>query len=286
MSHPVLDLFPRPKPVIGMIHTGPTPGAPGSDTCGCRSVDCAVERALMEAMVYQELGVDALLVENMHDFPCVHEREHGPEVAAFMTRVASEVKRRVRDMPVGIQVLFQANKTALAVARAAGCDFVRAEGWTYAHVSDKGIADAQAGRVLRYRRAIGADHIPVLCDIKKKHAAHAWTADLSIADIAQTMALHRADGLVVTGSSTGLAPDVSDLEEVRAVSDLPLFIGSGLDRDNFEDYARLADGFIIGSAFKEGGRWNAPVCEERVRSLIGTIEYVRGRENAAVRDLR
>ncbi|HYE96921.1 MAG TPA: BtpA/SgcQ family protein [Rubricoccaceae bacterium] len=278
MPKPMDRLFARPKPVIAMIHTGPTPGVPG-----CTSVECAVERALAEARLYAELGVDGLLVENMHDFPCVHEREMGPEVAAFMTRVAAAVKRNVGRMPVGVQVLFQGNKTALAVALAAGCDFVRAEGWTHAHVSDKGVAQASAGEVLRYRRALGAEHIPVYADVRKKHAAHAWTADLTMAELASAAHLARADGLIVTGSATGHAPDPADLEAVREATPLPLFVGSGLDADNFPAFVHLADGFIIGSAFKENGDWRAPVCETRVRALIGAVEYARGRESAPIR---
>ena len=266
-------LFARSKPVIAMIHTGPSPGVPG-----CRGVECAVERAVAEARLFAELGVDGLLVENMYDFPTVHERALGPEVVAFMTRAACAVKRHAGRLPVGIQVLFQANKTALAVAYAAGCDFVRAEGWTHAHVADKGIAEANAGEVLRYRQAIGADRIPVFADVRKKHAAHAWTADLSLAELAAAAELHRADALVVTGASTGHPAEPSDLEEVVAATGLPVLIGSGLTADNFADYVDLADGFIIGSAFKENGDWRAPVCEDRVRRLIGAVEYARGQE--------
>jgi uncharacterized protein len=263
-------LFRRPKPVIAMVHTGPSPGS-----VGYISVHSAVERAVAEASVYASLGVDALMIENMHDFPCVHEREMGPEVAAFMTRVAVAVRREVGRMPVGIQVLFQANRTAMAVALAAGCDFVRAEGWTYAHISDKGIAEACAGSVLRYRRAIGADHIPVFADIKKKHAAHALTSDLSLAEIAATMQLHRADGILVTGSSTGHAPDVEDLRQVRCASRLPLLVGSGMTPENLYEMGQLADGFVVGSAFKEHGHWNAPVCEGRVRAFLEAAEAAR-----------
>ncbi len=266
-------LFARPKPVIAMIHTGPSPGVPGS-----RGVACAVERAVAEARLYAELGVDGVLVENMHDFPAVHERQMGPEVAAFMTRVACAVKRHVGRMPVGVQVLFQANKTALAVASAAGCDFVRAEGWTHAHISDKGVAEACAGEVLRYRKAIGAERIPILADVKKKHASHAWTADLTLGDLAAAAELHRADALVVTGATTGDAPSPDDLIEAAAATNLPIYVGSGLTADTFGDYLDLADGFIIGSAFKENGDWRAPVCESRVRALIGAVEYARGQE--------
>jgi len=263
-------IFRHPKPILAMVHTGPSPSAPGY-----RSLECAVERAVAEAKLYAELGVDGIVIENMHDFPCVHEREQGPEVATFMTRVAVCVKRQVGQLPVGIQVLFQANKTALAVALAAQCDFIRAEGWTYAHVSDKGVAEACAGQVLRYRRAIGADHIPVFADLKKKHAAHSWTADVPIDEMARMMELHRADGIVVTGESTGVEPDMDELRVVREATGLPLLIGSGITAENLEEFALLADGFIVGSAFKENGLWDAPVCERRVRTLVGAVHLAR-----------
>lgn len=268
-------IFRRPKPILAMVHTGPSPGAPGY-----RAIECAVERAVAEAKLYAELGVDGLVIENMHDFPCIHERDQGPEVAAFMTRVAVCVKRQVGQLPVGIQILFQANKTALAVALAAQCDFIRAEGWTFAHVSDKGVAEACAGEVLRYRRSIGADNIPVFADIKKKHAAHAWTADVPIGEIAYLMELHRADGVVVTGASTGIEPDMEDLEAVREATTLPLLVGSGVTIDNIEQLAPLADGFIVGSAFKEGGVWEAPVSEPRVRAIVDAVHLVRAAEAA------
>jgi membrane complex biogenesis BtpA family protein len=263
-------IFRKPKPILAMVHTGPSPSAPGY-----RSVESAVERAVTEAKLYADLGVDGLVLENMHDFPCVHEREQGPEVAAFMTRVAVCVKRQVGQLPVGVQVLFQANKTALAVALAAQCDFIRAEGWTYAHVSDKGIAEACAGSVLRYRKAIGAHKIPVFADVKKKHAAHAWTGDIPIAEMADLMTLHGADGVVVTGNRTGQEPDFDDLRAVREATALPLLIGSGVTVENFEHFVDLADGFIVGSAFKEGGLWNAPVCERRVDAIVEVAEQAR-----------
>lgn len=263
-------IFRRPKPVLAMVHVGPSPGAPGY-----RSVECAVERAVAEAALYAELGVDGLLIENMHDFPCVHERAMGPEVAAFMTRVAVCVKRHAGQLPVGIQVLFQGNRTALAVALAAQCDFIRAEGWTFAHVADKGIAEACAGEVLRYRRAIGADHIPVFADVKKKHAAHAWTADVDVAEATALMELHRADGVVVTGPATGVEPDLATLRAAREATRLPLLVGSGVTPENVEALAPFADGFIVGSALKEGGVWDAPVSEERVRALVEAVRAVR-----------
>jgi len=271
------ELFARPKPVIAMVHTGPSPGVPGF-VC----VESAVERAIAETEVYLSAGVDGILVENMRDFPCVHQRDMGPEVAAFMTRVARGVKRRAGQIPVGIQVLFQANETALAVALAANCDFIRAEGWTYAHISDKGLADACAGNVVRYREMIGASDIAILADIRKKHASHTLTSDLDIADIAATMELHRADAIVVTGPQTSVSPDLDDLRRVREATGLPVLVGSGVTEENVLDLYEVTDGFIVGSFLKEQGVWHGPVSEDRVEAMVGAVERARAIRTAAL----
>lgn len=52
---------------------------------------------------------------------------------------------------------------------ASGGQFIRAEGFVFAHVSDEGWMDGCAGGLLRYRRALGADNILILTDVKKKH---------------------------------------------------------------------------------------------------------------------
>lgn len=273
------DLFPDPRPVIGVIHTGPSPGVPGF-IC----VESCVERAVAEAEAYVQGGVDGIIVENMHDFPCVHEREMGPEIAAFMTRIGRATKRRAGRLPVGLHVLFQANRTALAAALASGCDFVRAEGWTHAHISDKGVAHASAGDTIRYRHMIGASHLPIFTDIRKKHASHSWTSDLGIDDIAFGMALHRSDAVIVTGSHTGTAPSVDDLIAVRHATDLPVLVGSGITVENLDEIAPLADGFIVGSAMKENGHWDAPVSEARVQAIVEAVRRLRAEpEEAASR---
>jgi len=49
--------------------------------------------------------------------------------------------------------------------------------------------------LLRYRRAIGGDHIRVFADVKKKHSAHAITADLDIAETAKAAEFFVVDGV-------------------------------------------------------------------------------------------
>src|SRR6185295_1091216 len=129
-------------------------------------------------------------------------------------------------LPCGIQILAGANHEAMAVAHAAGLDFIRAEGFAFAHVADEGIIESSAASLLRYRRAIGGDGVQVWADVKKKHSAHAITADVDIGETAATVEFMRADAVIVTGAATGLEASDADLSDVRRHCRLPIYIGS------------------------------------------------------------
>src|SRR5258705_2147839 len=139
-------LFSRSKPVVGVIHVGALPGTPRNN----QTVAELVISAKREARVYRECGVDAVYIENMHDVPYLRG-EVGPEIVAAMTAIGIEVKSE-SDLPVGIQILAGANIEAMAVAHAAGLDFIRAEGYAYAPEDDEGLIHASAAKLLRYRR--------------------------------------------------------------------------------------------------------------------------------------
>jgi len=106
----------------------------------------------------------------MHDVPYAKSHELQPETTAIMTRVCAEVKRVVgSQIPCGVQILAGGNLEAVAVAQAANLQFIRAEGFVFGHVGDEGYHDSCAGKLLRYRRQIGADDVMIFTDIKKKH---------------------------------------------------------------------------------------------------------------------
>ncbi|HEU4934048.1 MAG TPA: BtpA/SgcQ family protein, partial [Pyrinomonadaceae bacterium] len=170
--------------------------------------------------------------------------------------------------PVGIQILAGANIEAMAVAHAAGLDFIRAEGFAYAHVADEGIIEASAAKLLRYRRMIGAEHVQVWTDVKKKHSAHAITADVSVGETAETVEFMGADCVIVTGSVTGQAPKVADVQEAKSHCHLPVYLGSGISESNIEQFYKEADGFIIGTSFKVDGLWSNTIDPGRVTQFI------------------
>ncbi len=253
-----------------MLHAGALPG-----TAHARDpLDAIVETAIAEARIYRDAGFTALLLENMHDRPYLNGAV-GPEIVAAMTAVAREVRRAVA-LPLGIQVLAAANREALAVALASGASFVRVEGFAFAHVADEGIIEACAGPLLRYRRAIDATHIAVFADIKKKHSAHAITADVSLAETARAAEFFSADGVIVTGAATGDPCAPSDLAAVRDGCALPALVGSGITPANLARYAR-AQGFIVGSSVKRDGRWSNPLDVDATRAVARAFQELDGR---------
>ena len=214
------DIFGVERALLGMIHLEPLPGAPRSR----RPVEWIVAKAADEARLYADAGFHGLIIENMGDRPYLRGTV-GPEVVAAMTAATAAVRSTV-DLPLGVQVLAGANREALSVALAAGASFVRVEGFVFAHVADEGIIESDAGELLRYRRAIGADHIAIFVDIKKKHSSHALTADVDLVDTAKAAEFFLADGVVVTGSATGqrtAAGDVAVVADRVAIPDARRF---------------------------------------------------------------
>jgi membrane complex biogenesis BtpA family protein len=256
-----------------MVHVGALPGTPASSG---RKLSELAGAAAAEAKLLIDGGFDGVIIENMHDTPYL-KREVGPEIVAGMTAVAVGVRRAIgQDTPLGVQVLAGANRAALAVAHAAEANFIRAEGFVYASIADEGLLEtADAGELLRYRRAIGAEQVRILCDIKKKHSSHAITADVDLAETARAAEFFRADGVIVTGTATGRPTKVDDVRTVRTATTLPLAVGSGTTPENIRETFEYADAVIVGSWYKADGDWQKAPDESRVRALVSAANRAR-----------
>jgi membrane complex biogenesis BtpA family protein len=261
----VSSVFGEPRALVGMIHLAALPGTPGSR----RSVDAIAEAAVGEAREYHAAGFTGLMIENMHDRPYL-KGVVGPEIVAAMAAIGREVRGAV-PLPLGVQVLAAANRESLAVAQACGAAFVRVEGFVFAHVADEGIIESEAAKLLRYRRALGAEGIRVFADVKKKHAAHAITADVDVVETARAAEFFLADAVIVSGIASGRPTDPEDVAAVAAGVGVPTFVGSGLTAGGFERYA-AADGFIVGTSAKRDGVWTNPVDPARAREIVRAFQ--------------
>lgn len=255
------ELWPRTPTLLGMVHLQPLPGAPrwGGD------MGAVLERAVADAHALASAGFDGIVVENYLDAPFHPGRVPAITVAA-LTRAVAEVVDSV-SVPVGVNVLRNDAEAALSIAAVTGARFIRVNVHTGSMWTDQGLLTGQAHETLRSRRALDAD-VPILADVHVKHAVP--PTGMSLAQAAAD-AWHRglADGLVVTGSGTGLETSASDVEAVAdAVPGAPLFIGSGVTPVSVASLPRGARGAIVGSAVMRDGRAGAGVDPERAAALV------------------
>jgi uncharacterized protein len=267
------DLFPTPKPVIGMVHLWPLPGAPGYTGYGMEAI---VEHALRDAQALVEGGVDGLVVENMWDLPYFVGNDVKPEATAAQAVAAAEVVKNFA-VPVGINVIHNGGLVCLAIAVAARARFIRVCILTGARVWDTGEFDhGCAAELLRKRKELAAGGIHIFADVDKKHSVPFPGIDLQTH--IQWTELYGADALIVSGKFTGNAPDVEKVREAKQLATRPVLIGSGASADNAAAFLRYADGIIVGTSLKIDGVMENPVDVKRVRALM---EQVRGVREAA-----
>ncbi|HAF71113.1 MAG: Photosystem I assembly BtpA [Acetothermia bacterium 64_32] len=265
------ELFGVEKPIIGMVHLWPLPGAPGYTGYG---MDQVIDRALEDARTLVRGGVDGLMVENMWDLPYYVGRDVPPEEMTAQAVAARAVVEEAK-VPVGINVVHNGGVVTLAIAVAAGARFIRVCLLTGAQVWDTGELDhGCAADLLRKRKELYAEEIKIFADVDKKHSVRFPGIDL--ATHIEWTEFYGADAIIVSGKMTGAAPD---MEKVRLASELatrPVLLGSGTNEENIADFLLYADGAIVGSSLKRDGDPTNPVDLERVKRYMEAVRRVRG----------
>ncbi len=253
--------------VIGMLHLPPLPGAP---RFAGRGVD-VVTPMLTDAERLLAGGVHGLMLENFGDTPFYPERVPA-ETVAEMTRIAGQIRDRF-DLPLGINVLRNDGRSALAVAAAVGAAFIRVNVLGGARVADQGVLRGCAHDLLRDRVRLDAAHIRIFADVNVKHSAalgHGRPLGDEVRDLVQRGG---ADALIVSGPRTGASVEQGELALVReSAAGTPVLVGSGVTRDNIAGLRGHADGFIVGTAFKVDGDVHQPVDPRRVRELLAEVQ--------------
>ncbi len=259
----------KPAPtLIGMVHLPPLPGSPRWEG----SMERAVATVLTDARALAEGGFDALLLENYGDAPFTPRRVEAATVAA-MAVLAREVRAACPTVDLGINVLKNDARAALAVAVAAGASFIRVNVHAGVVVADQGLVESDAYHTLRDRRLLAAE-VKLFADVGGKHAVS--LAPVELEQVARDL-VHRglADGLVVSGQATGMATPTADVKRVRdAVPGVPLLVGSGVTPETVAELLSIAAGVIVGTSLKQKGDVRNPVDPERVRRLV---DAARGR---------
>ena len=250
------------RTLVGMVHLAPLPGSPRWDG----AMDAVIARALADARALVEGGMDTLLVENYGDAPFTPERV-SPATVAAMAVVAAEVRRALPGVPLGVNVLKNDARAALAVAAAVGGAFIRVNVHAGAVLADQGVVHSDAHGTLRERRLLGAD-VKIFADVQGKHAVPLAPVELE-QEARDLVYRGLADVLVVSGRATGEPTPLGDVKRVRgAVPGVPILVGSGVMPETVAELLSVADGAIVGTFVKRDGDVRNPVDVARVRRLV------------------
>lgn len=228
-----------------------------------------VRAAIADARAYEQGGATAVIVENFGDVPFTKGRVPAETIAAMA--VAGQAVRAAVKLPLGFNVLRNDPLSGLALCAACGGSFIRVNVHAGAMLTDQGLIEGDAFATLRRRRELGLERVAILADVHVKHAVP--LGNQSLAEAARdTRERGLADGLIVSGFGTGRPTAAADVRVVReACPDALLLLGSGVTAANVGEYLPWADGFIVGSSLKRGGRLMAPVDARRVAALRRAI---------------
>ncbi|NJK27428.1 MAG: BtpA/SgcQ family protein [Coleofasciculaceae cyanobacterium SM2_3_26] len=254
-------IFQTANPILGVVHLLPLPTSPRWGG----SMQAAIERAEREATALAAGGVDGILVENFFDAPFT-KGAVDPAVVSAMTYIVERLMNLVT-LPMGINVLRNDARSAMAIATIVGAQFIRTNVLTGVMATDQGLIEGCAYELLRYRREIGSD-VKILADVLVKHARPLGSPNLTVA-VRDTIERGLADAVVLSGWATGSPPDLEDLELAKAAADgVPVFIGSGATWENVATLLTAADGVIVASSLKRHGCRDRTIDPTRVRQFV------------------
>ena len=256
------QLFGQLKPIIGVVHLPPLIGSPGS-THPFHKIRI---RALSDAATLIDNGIDGVIIENYGDTPFLPNSVE-PHTVAALALIADKIRECHPQTPIGINVLRNDAKSAIAIATVTDANFIRVNVHTGAMLTDQGIIQGKAHETLRYRSTLKSD-VKIFADIAVKHAMPLAPIDI-LASAEDTYHRGLADALIITGTATGKSTDLDQLKIVKSrVPQASIFAGSGVTVDNLAEVLQYGDGVIVGTSIKRDGVTTNAVDADRVRTLI------------------
>ena len=248
---------------IAMLQAPPLPGSYRHGGLGINEI---IEYVINEAYLLNECGFEAFILQNMGDMPV--QQKARPETIAFLTLVAKEIKRIFPETPLGILVNWD-GVASLAVAEAAGADFVRVEHvYTGVEVTSTGLFTAQCCEIIEMKKRLNSK-MPIFADVYEPHAVPLGAkkiGDAAWEAIYETF----ADGLFISGKNMEESIELVDCAKER-VPGTKIFLGGGATADNVIQLLQHFDGICVGSWIKNGSLRN-PIDKEKAKKFIENVK--------------
>lgn len=247
------------KFLIGMVHCLPLPGTYNSDT----DIHQVIERAVSDAKALEAANFDALIIEN-EDLCC--DVQMKKVQIAGLSMVMYAVRNAV-DMPIGLCCGSLNYEEALSIALVGGGSFVRLPVFVDTVMNYNGIIPPCSAKAVNYRKAIGAQKISILADLQVKHY-YMLNPQVEISVSAEWAQRQGADAVIVTGAGSGLETSMKDLENVKSKVNIPVVVGSGINKNNIKEQLQVADALIIGTYLRTNGKMSEPIDAERAEEVM------------------
>lgn len=177
------------------------------------------------------------------------------------------------EVPYGVNVLWDP-KRSLDLAAAVDAKFVR-EIFTGVYASDFGLWNTNCGEAVRHQHAIGAENVKLLFNIVPEAAK--YLADRDLVSVAKSTVFNaKPDGLCVSGLTAGAETDAQLISLVKqTVPQTAVFANTGVRMENVEEQLSIADGAVVGTAFKVDGVFENPVDVNRVKPFMDKVKAFR-----------
>lgn len=208
------------------------------------------EQAIQEIEIYQKEGLSGVIVENYHG------------TTKDVVKTLELIQQRNYAIAIGINILPNEFEKAFELAEKYNTKFIQLD-----HVAGK----YREGTLneAKYRKP----KTTVLGGVWPK-----YYTPLPNSDLKQDLeaAMQRADAIVVTGAGTGKQTPTEKIQQFRSYTgNFPLIIGAGVTPENVKTQLSIANGAIVGSAFKPHGKTTNPIERTLVKELMGEVKKLQ-----------
>lgn len=235
-----LEIFKNKKPILGMLHLkGENP-------------EEKLKKTTIEADIYAECGVDAMIVEDYYG--------DQTDVENALAHLSTERPQYI----IGVNVLDNFAKS-YELALQYRAKFIQVDSVCgHLHPDDeRGYFEMIDG----YRRD---NKISVIGGVRFKYQP--YLSNRSLREDLE-IGMKHCDAIAVTGAGTGIDTDTEKIRQFREIiGDFPLVIGAGMTRETIKEKLSIGDAAIVGSTFKDTRKDSGDISAEHV---IDFMEEVR-----------
>lgn len=258
------DTLGKKKVVLGMVHLLPLPGTPFYQE---GNMEKAIEKAVADATALYQGGADGCLIQTVDRvYPAKDEADYA-RVAAIAAIAKAVSDATSPEFQIGVQIMLNALKASVAVAKVCGGSFLRCMALVGATLTNSGIVEANPLDFLNYRIRIGGQQIKLIAEVNSMHFR--WMGDKPTAEVARLASHMGADAVEVAHPDE--ETNAALVREIKqALPHLPVILGGHTNHENVARRLAEADGVFVGSCLKTDA-WNSRVDVQRVREYVKIV---------------